>query len=172
MKYYIFIFETGEKIKQNYKKMKKYFILFLAGIAFASCNQKTHSDQTTTTSEEEITAVDQGIENETLALNEGEKWEINTEMKPFLNNGESLVKEYKEKNLNNYSELGSALSDQNEKLISSCTMDGESHDELHKWLHPHLNLTKDLKEAEDAETADKIIDELKASYATFHKYFK
>jgi hypothetical protein len=36
-------------------------------------------------------------------------------------------------------------------------MDGKSHDELHKWLHPHMALIESLQEAENDDAANKII---------------
>lgn len=50
-------------------------------------------------------------------------------------------------------------------------MKGTSHDELHKWLHPHLELTKELGEIKDAAKAKTIISELQGSYRNYHEYF-
>ncbi len=43
-------------------------------------------------------------------------------------------------------------------------MDGKSHDELHKWLHPHLEIVKALANETDAEKSNKIVSKLQKSY--------
>ncbi|MEZ4950622.1 MAG: hypothetical protein R2784_14740 [Saprospiraceae bacterium] len=75
-------------------------------------------------------------------------------------------------NDNDYNALAEQLKNKNNGLIKSCTMDGKSHEELHKWLHPHIQLIDALEDAENKEEADKIISELKASFQTYHNYFQ
>ncbi|MDX9705319.1 MAG: hypothetical protein RBT46_06395, partial [Weeksellaceae bacterium] len=60
---------------------------------------------------------------------------------------------------------------ENKKLIKSCTMEGQSHEELHKWLYPHIELLDALEVAENTESAAKIVEELQHSFATYHQYF-
>ncbi len=71
-----------------------------------------------------------------------------------------------------YKELGEQLGGQNKRLIKSCTMKGKSHDELHKWLHPHMQLVEALEDAENEQNANKTIKQLKESFQTFHNYFQ
>jgi len=111
-------------------------------------------------------------DGEPIALNDGKKWEVNEEMHPFVNAGESFVKEYAESGDEDYKSLAENLAGENSKLISSCTMDGVSHDELHKWLHPHLELTNELKNADNVQEASHIVDELLESYEIYHTYFE
>lgn len=108
---------------------------------------------------------------ETIELNSGEKWRINDEMKPFILKGEDLVNSYIQDKKDNYKELYGQLEEQNGNLVESCTMDGKSHDELHKWLHPHLELTEGLAKAENAEQAKEIIVKIQNSYQIFRQYF-
>ncbi|MBK8820487.1 MAG: hypothetical protein IPN49_15865 [Saprospiraceae bacterium] len=51
-------------------------------------------------------------------------------------------------------------------------MDGKSHDELHKWLHPHMALIESLQEAENDYAANKIISELKSSFEIYNQHFQ
>ena len=111
-------------------------------------------------------------DGEAIALNDGEKWEVNKEMHPFVKAGESFVKDYAGSGDEDYISLAENLAKENSQLISSCTMDGVSHDELHKWLHPHLELTSALKKADNVQEASHIVDELVESYKTFHTYFE
>ena len=50
-------------------------------------------------------------------------------------------------------------------------MDGKSHDELHKWLHPHLEIVKALEDEADASKANEIVLQLQDSYQQYHHYF-
>src|SRR5690554_5471571 len=110
--------------------MKTYTIaIALLFTLFAvSCNYFSNNDAPT----QEL-----GIE-----LDNGAKWKVNEEMIPFVHNAEAILGQYKG---GDYKKLAEQLANENKKLINSCTMKGKSHDELHKWLHPHLELVKDLK---------------------------
>lgn len=107
--------------------------------------------------------------HDAIELNKGEKWKINEEMTPFILNSENLLSQYNE---SEYKSLAEELAKQNQLLINSCTMDGKSHDELHKWLHPHLELVTKLTNAENEQEAKEVINELKQSFKTFETYFE
>jgi len=104
-----------------------------------------------------------------IELNNGQKWKVNSEMTPYILGAEQILMGY---NGSDHKGLAEQLKAKNEGLIKSCTMDGKSHEELHKWLHPHMQLIEDLDDAESAEEADIIIDKLKTSFQTYHKYFE
>lgn len=137
---------------------------------FWSCNtpsEKSISDAKT----ENNTEHHHDAADETIELNNGVKWVVNEEMKPFIAKGSELVEGYIRENKTDYKELAQQLKEQNNQLIKSCTMDGQSHDELHKWLHPHLKLVKDLEKEEDMKKANEIISKLQHSYQQYHQYF-
>ncbi|HAV26693.1 MAG TPA: hypothetical protein DCX01_11000 [Bacteroidetes bacterium] len=104
-----------------------------------------------------------------IELNNGERWKVNAEMTPFILEAENILNEYSD---SDYEELAEQLEDQNKRLIKSCTMSGESHDELHKWLHPHMQLVKALDDAKNKEEAALIISDLKKSFQTYNTYFR
>lgn len=105
----------------------------------------------------------------TIALNNGQKWTVNAEMKPYVTEAEQLLQQY---NGSGYKALADQLDEKNQGLIKSCTMNGKSHEELHKWLHLHIQLTKDLGNVENQKEANKIITELKGSFQIYHKHFQ
>jgi hypothetical protein len=104
-----------------------------------------------------------------IDLNNGQKWKVNLEMAPFILEAEQILLQY---NDNDFLALAEQLKNKNKGLIKSCTMDGKSHEELHKWLHPHMQLIESLGAAENKEEANKIISELKASFQTYHNFFQ
>lgn len=150
--------------------MKKVFVLGISILFLWSCNNTTEkSTEKQATENHEEHQHDES--SEAIELNNGEKWLVNEEMKPFVIKGEELVNSFIQNNHTDYKALAQQLKEQNNKLIKSCTMDGKSHDELHKWLHPHLEIVKALEEEKDATKANEIVLQLQKSYQEYHQYF-
>lgn len=152
-------------------KNNKLYLLGLSLFTFGlfSCKNNTteaiqvdnqHTEIVTTTNEEE------------LMLNKGNKWQVSEAMKPYIQHGEMLVVEYINSGATDYQTLATQLKEQNSLLIKSCTMTGTAHDELHKWLHPHLDLVKELEVAPSTEQAQAIIKNLQVSYQTYSEFFE
>lgn len=153
------------------KHMKKTIVLGMSVLLFWGCNNAenkiTSSEEVETHTEHHYHESDEAIE-----LNNGEKWLVNEEMKPYVMKGEELVDNYLEEGQSDYKTLAEQLKEQNNQLIKSCTMKGQSHDELHKWLHPHLETVKKLEQETDAGKANEIVLQLQHSYKEYHNYFQ
>lgn len=93
-------------------------------------------------------------------------------MKPYIAQGDAALTDFMAANDTDYKALADKLKATNNQLIASCTMDGTSHDELHKWLHPHLQLVADLKAAPNQEQAREVMKKLQKSYSDFWIYFQ
>jgi len=151
--------------------MKKVIVLGMSVVLLWSCNNST--EKSTAHQETENHAEHHHDENsESIELNNGEKWLVNEEMKPFVLKGEELVNTYIQDGKTDYKTLAEQLKEQNSLLIKSCTMEGKSHDELHKWLHPHLELVKELEQAKNEDESVQIVQKLKHSYQQYHSYFQ
>ena len=74
--------------------------------------------------------------SEAIELDNGERWIVNDEMKPFVSRGHLLVDDFIQNKSTDHKLLADQLMIQNDQLIQSCTMDGKGHEELHKWLLP------------------------------------
>ena len=140
--------------------MKKFLTLALALLAL-SCTHREKLNSAHSDAQHEAARI---------SLNDGQKWSVNPEMKPYVSNGRELVNSFLEGNQSDYATLAEKLQEQNQLLIKSCTMKGESHDELHKWLHPHLEMTDALADA-DAASAREIALQLQHSYELYGEYF-
>jgi hypothetical protein len=154
--------------------MKK--IIFLATSCFIilSCNNVTEKvdaikDSATTVVKEKVQTE---VNNHVIELVNGVKWSINAEMKPFLSKGEKLITDYLNSSNTDYKTLAKNLKEQNNLLIKSCTMTGKSHDELHKWLEPHLKLVDSLEKTTNAEEAKELVSQLEQSYKNFGNFFQ
>ena len=141
----------------------KYLILTISILTLFSCNSET----ATTTDDVAADEVTEGI-----SLNNGEKWEVNAEMKPHIEKGEAVLKAFITEESEDYPQLAAELQEQNNALIKSCTMKGKSHDELHKWLYPHIQLINQLSKAENYTQAKETINALEKSFKLYHQYFK
>ena len=141
--------------------------MITAGILLSNCgiNANDNLNDGTITHEEH----QQEKESQPIELNNGAKWSVNSEMIPYVLEGEKLLNQY---DGTDYSSLAVQLKEKNNGLIQACTMGGKSHEELHKWLHPHLQLVDKLEVAENKQQADKIIGDLKKSFQTYNKYFE
>lgn len=157
-------------------KLKYITLSLFIGLTFgmSSCNSQKGEPQSKTTPTEAVdhSEHDGHASEEEITLNNGNKWEINAEMRPFLLGGEKLVKNFAGSEMEDYQKLALDLKEQDDQLIKSCTMKGESHEQLHKWLHPHLGLVDDLTKASSTEQSKQIVDKLMVSYQTFDKYFQ
>lgn len=148
--------------------MKQIFILAISVAVLISCK-----DDSKTTEVEKTTEIEQveTTSTDAIQLNNGEKWAVNEDMKPFIIKSEEAVALYIKNNGTDYKKLAQDIKDQNNLLIKSCTMKGASHDELHKWLHPHLDLVNQLAEIDNNDKANALITEIDASYKMYHTYF-
>lgn len=108
----------------------------------------------------------------TIELNNNEKWLVNNEMKPHVSAGEKALDNYMSSGGDDYKSLAKDLKKANENIIANCTMQGKSHDELHKWLHPHLALVSQLENAASEDEATPLIEKLDTSFQNYHTYFQ
>ncbi len=148
--------------------MKRELIVLTAllSLLFSNCT----SDEKNSHNESESTNAHQTMKHEApILLNDGNKWKVNEEMLPHIEKSELVFKNFKEED---YQMLSEEMMKHTNNLIQSCTMDGESHDELHKWLHPHIELIKELGKSSNKEEGSRIYNQLNKSFATFHKFFE
>jgi len=124
-------------------------------------------------SNEQITEYHQFELDYTLLLNDGEKWQVVDHMMDELRQIEEIVI------ANNAIESAIVIDDIADSLIvhldlltSNCTMQGQAHDELHKWLVPFINLVNEFAKNEDEDIAKEQLKEMKKSFEVFNTYFK
>lgn len=161
--------------------MKKIILSALLGLAIVvSCEKKQEEHAEHATTEQAATddhanhddheKTEEHDESVKLELNNGEKWPVNNEMKPFIAETETQLNAYKPED-GDYKMLAANLSATNDKLVKSCTMTGTPHDVLHAWLAPHMKEIEKLKSAENRDDANHIVGELKESMNKYHQFF-
>jgi len=150
------------------KFLKRHLLMLTIALFVISCNNQTNNEG------QEVHSMHEKNESATgaIQLNNGEKWAVNEEMKPYILEARAILYEYVENDTDDYKMLAAQLKEKNSGLIQSCTMTGESHDELHKWLHPHMELIASLDQAQNIDAAQPIIARLKQSFETYHQHFQ
>ena len=146
--------------------MLKIKIALLATVVLLlfSCNTKSKEEKTTEIKTEEH----QHSESETIQLNNGEKWKVDDNMMLHIRNMEKDVVHFDQEKSTNYSLLANKLKTNIDILTSNCTMKGQAHDELHKWLVPYIELVDSFSEEKSANQ----FTEIQNSFLTFNQYFK
>jgi 50S ribosomal subunit-associated GTPase HflX len=107
-------------------------------------------------------------DHEAIVLNNGEKWKVDDNMMTHIRNMEKDVIAIADNSDKNYKELTSKLKTNLDLLTSNCTMKGQAHNELHKWLVPYIELV-DALEKDQSEAQFKAIQD---SFQTFNQYFQ
>lgn len=151
-----------------------YALLFVISFNFIACNNSGNKQKeiTTEASDNNETSEEQTIQNnETINLNNGDKWKVVDDMLVYIRNVERLVNSFEGNDKDEYDVLAQAIDKNIIDLTSNCTMEGQAHDELHKWLVPVIELSDELLVAEDIETQKKIYIQLKAAFKEFNIYF-
>ena len=129
-----------------------------------SCNTKSKEEKTTEIKMEEH----QHSDSEAIQLNEGKKWKVDDNMMLHIRNMEKDVMNFNSENNKNYPLLANKLKSNIDLLTSNCTMKGEAHDELHKWLVPYIELVDKFSK----EKSKNQFIEIQHSFKTFNQYFQ
>jgi hypothetical protein len=154
--------------------MKKITIsLTVISLFLFSCgnnpNEKSIEQSETVTIEEDHHHND---ENEAIVLNNGERWKVDENMLLHIRNMESDCSDFSKNEPKNYGTLAGKLQTNIDLLTSNCTMTGQAHDELHKWLLPYIDLVAELSDANAETEAAKQFEYIQNSFLTFNQYFK
>lgn len=83
-------------------------------------------------------------DGKTLQLNDGQKWETDLSTRKGMHNIDSLLTTYDQRqalNSTDYKRVGEQLKSEMQRIHQKCSMEGQSHEELHKFInkiHPHI----------------------------------
>ncbi|WP_051568619.1 hypothetical protein [Crocinitomix catalasitica] len=152
--------------------MKISSLILLSLFAVACGNQEDNSEAIT----ENKTTVEPTITENTnphqlVSVGE-EKWIIDEGMRVSVDTIKMELEAFNGESLEEYAVLSDELAYQTKSIITNCTMKGEAHDELHKWLIPFINLRKELIGINDVQEGAVIVEQLKTEIVVFETYFK
>lgn len=141
--------------------------ILLSTFFLFSCNDKANN-KSAETSQATETEVHEHSNGETIQLNDGQKWKVDVDMMAHIRTMENDVTSFDKETPENYQLLADNLKKNLDLLTSNCTMKGEAHDELHKWLLPYIELVDDFSKDKSNENLAKIQE----SFTTFNQYFQ
>jgi hypothetical protein len=107
-----------------------------------------------------------------LELNGTEKWQISPGMSPYLRQSMEIIEQANATDSKDYKTIAAGLDSAKNSLVSSCDMMGESHDALHAWLVPYMDLLESLSNAQNDEEAHKVWKEINKSKDDFFVFFE
>ena len=151
--------------------MKKFslfsgLVITMLALGCKSTNEKEHMHEAEHEEVHEHT-----VSVDAIALDNGQKWKVNAEMLPYIQNMENDINTFSGTEVEAYKLLASKLTTNYEALITSCSMTGKSHDELHKWLLPYIESVKQLANAQSNQQAAETLTEIKNHMKIYNTYF-
>jgi len=164
-------------LNYNNMMMKFTYLIICSSLLFSCANNE--SEEIAVKEEEQfIIAEEEPVHEhaaeEAIVLDNGEKWVVVPEMLAFIRTMEKAVADFSENKrptTEDYTALAVLLDENIRELTSNCTMEGQAHDELHKWLVPFIELSENFDVAEGVEEQEAIYKEFRASFINFNIYF-
>ena len=158
--------------------MKKlnYSLLLFSILISGACNQPTPQDNNSlqNSSEAESHGAHSQQTSNALILDHGKKWMVDEATRFHIGNMEKAIEDgaAEKGDMEFFRTLSSFLEENIGKLTADCSMTGAAHDELHKWLYPFIEATKEFSAAENPETAKAALENLKTSMKEYRNFFE
>jgi hypothetical protein len=153
--------------------MKKILFLISVTSLLLACSREQHvHEQEAAAPIEKQQPESSSADDVNITLNDGEKWKVNPEMMKHVEAMEKDIQSFNGHSLEEYKTLAKKTNDHISELTSSCTMTGRSHEELHKWLHPFMELSEQFGNSESVASAAQHYETIKKQMEVFHQYFE
>ena len=163
----------------------KQLILTMSLLALISCkdnkqnasethdeNHETHTEATHNQHQDNDATTDDNMWMKDIQLNNGEKWEANSETNEGVKRMQAILKAQQTITIDDYHKLAEQLSEAKNYVVKECTMKGASHDNLHVWLVPLIEKIEVLSETKILEDAAKIKHSITENINSYNNYFK
>lgn len=148
-------------------------MMIVAGLAYG-CDSSVKSNQTVKQSA--LAETDHHHDSaDSIVLNNGQKWKVVPNMLQYIRNMETDVAQFSKtenSSVKDYNALGEQLQKNIDLLTSNCTMEGQAHDELHKWLLPFIDMVDHLKKSTNTNDAALLFSNIKNSFQQFNANFE
>lgn len=161
--------------------MKKTLLtIAIISATLIGCNDTKNSEKTTDETsiknvsrlnDQELThVVDNSWINE-IKLNDGKKWEANKETTEGVDKMLDLFENPDLKTTEDFHNLAAKLNELKNYLVKNCTMKGESHDNLHIFLHPLIEKIEALGTVTNTDEGYKISESIIENLKYYYTYF-
>ncbi len=153
--------------------MKKIIIsATVFSLLLAACSSNTGQQTTKQAGKETHEEHSKHEEAEKIVLNHGEKWKVDAHMMEHIRTMDNQINTVAKSETKDFKALSKSLQGSIDLLTSNCTMEGQAHDELHKWLLPYIDMVNELSETTNQEKAAEQFAQIQQSFKTFHQYFQ
>lgn len=149
----------------------KYLILLLLLFCLTIQHCSDHDKDSSEHSHEHHSA-DTTVENLKMTLNQGKKWEMDVHTRNMISTMQTTFEKADHKSLEQLQKMGTTLQKQLTELISGCTMQGPSHDQLHIILPPFQTTIIKIINARDLKEGREQANHLKGLFERYYKYFQ
>lgn len=151
-------------------------LVFSFFMLMACKNENKDLQQKTITATEKTTTVPEEsteqITEETLRLNNGKRWEANSETTDGIENMMTAMNNFVTIDKTEaYTDLTEKLKQEFAIIFEKCTMEGEAHNQLHHFLIP-INNEFDKLSSSNVETCKASFNRLNEHLKTYSLYFK
>lgn len=143
---------------------------------FFGCNNTTketeNKDKDSKEIPKEVSSEEEGHHHdadEAIVLDNGNKWKVVEPMLVYIRTMEEAINKFDGAH---YEELAKTIDVNIRELTSKCTMEGQAHDELHKWLVPFIGLSEEFDAATELADQEKIYKDFKTALQEFNTYFE
>jgi hypothetical protein len=109
---------------------------------------------------------------EDIQLNNGIKWNANIETTQGVNMMLEEIKKSSPKTVQEYVSLANKLNTEKNMIVEKCTMKGESHDNLHIFLHPLIEKINHLQKVTTMKDGMEITNSIIENLEAYTYYFK
>lgn len=156
--------------------MKKAAILGLVlSISLLGCKEtqkeETNITEQTPVEHKEDAHGDQNNWMSEVQLDNGSKWKANIETTEGIQAMSTRIAEDESNSIKHYKKLASDLNDLKNTIIKECTMEGESHDNLHEFLVPLVDKIAALGEVNSVHEGAEITKEIREYLEGYYNYF-
>lgn len=158
----------------------KHVILAISLLVLVSCKDSTKQKTSTNTNVVEITHEHHDNDEENLhgnswklaiEMNNGSKWKANNKTNKGVEKMQNSIKTQPTNSLEDYYKLAEQLNDDKNYVVRNCTMNGDSHDNLHVWLMPLIKKIEALSEVKKIEEALKLKHSIEENINAYNTYF-
>lgn len=152
--------------------MKQLLTILFASSLLLACNT-ANEKETTKTTKPAVENHDEQTDHATLlSLNNGVKWKADSTTVLNVDFLQKIISGAKKESLEDFSKTANGLQEGLNKMVSECKMKGADHEALHHWLEPLMDKVKELKIANNVETASTISNEIEKQINLFSQYFE
>jgi len=161
-------------------KTSKTIVLFIIISLFISCGENAkkkgsgadHKHIESKEVKENVEKKEHHVEKAVLSLNEGSLWNANLETTSGINSMTTLMESFTEKEtVKSYNTLKGNLEKEFMSILTNCTMEGESHNQLHTYLVPMKDAFKGLG-SDDLAVCKESFENLNKRLGEYTSYFK